>query len=40
LRDKPDVLRNIRVCRAGPLAIYNFVIVIRILNVCGCHAEL
>ena len=38
LRDEPDVLGNVCMRRARPLAVDNFVEIVRIVNVCGLHA--
>src|SRR5690349_1084081 len=38
LRNQPDIFGNIGVGRACPLAIDNFMKVVRVLNVCGLHS--
>ena len=37
LRDHPDVLRDVRVGRTGPLAIHDAVVVIRMTDVSWAH---
>ena len=40
LRDQPNVTRNVRMRRACPLAVNDFVKIIGIGSVCGFHAIL
>ena len=35
LRNQSDVLGNVGVSRAGPLAVYDFMVVPRVCDVCG-----
>jgi hypothetical protein len=39
LRDQPDVLGHVRVCRARVLAVDDFMVVAGVRDVCGAHAE-
>ena len=39
LRDQANVFGDIRVGRAGPLAIHNFVEVVRVANICRFHDD-
>ena len=39
LRDQADVFGNVGVGRTGPLAIHDFVEVVRVVDVRGVHAD-
>jgi hypothetical protein len=40
LRDQSNIFGNVSVGRTGPLAIDNFVVIIRIVNVRGLHTHI